>query len=44
MTALLRRRKHVGYSGLPALRLSGQLKLFKIVPDDFVSLNAGVAA
>jgi hypothetical protein len=32
------------YSGHPALHPSGQLKLFKIVSDDFVSLHAGVAA
>ena len=37
-----RSSKCPGYSGHPALRPSGQLKLFKIVPDDFVSLHAAV--
>jgi hypothetical protein len=44
MIALPSWRKHPVYYGPPALRPSGQLKLFKIVPDDFVSLHAGVAA
>jgi uncharacterized protein with PIN domain len=30
----------VYYSGHPALHPSGQLKLFKIVPDDFVAPNS----
>jgi hypothetical protein len=44
MIALPRWRKNPVYSAHPALHPLGQLKLFKIVSDDFVSLHAGVAA